>query len=178
MALFKRMKDMALAAAEGRLQEPGDDESQIALRWLEKIWKEMRKELNQGLTGKHRISEQGIREQDYYHQTLERIRRDESLAMDGWRLGHDDVSYIKHFEGHAQMTRARELLMMVNFADDNPTVNIRPQEDYELPDLKPDRELKKQIGHREKNADNLAVRRDWMEAFAVSERRAIGIAKG
>lgn len=178
MALFRRMKDMALQAAQGQFVEPeaDDEEGQVAARLLEKLWKEMRSEINRERSQKDRVSQQAVQGQEYYHRTLERIREAESLVFDGWRLGHGEVAYIKDFGDHNTMKRAREILMMVNFADGNPGLNMRGPE-YELPDIRPDRELKNAIKQREKTATALAVRRDWMTEYSIAEKRPVGVVK-
>jgi|GEM_PF-6969455 len=180
MPLFKRMKQMAKEAAEGRLKEPenDDDEGQTALRWLEKIWDNMRKELNQSHTGKSKVTRADIKDVGYYQQTLERIRRDEALVFDGWKKGEGGVSYNKQFTNAAERIKAQRIFAMVDLANGLITTHFTlPEEDMEIPELRPDADLRGKLAHRKKYAEKLAIRSDWMTEFSIAEQRPIGMVK-
>lgn len=175
---------MAQEASQSRLIEPDaeDCEGHMAIRWLENIWKEIKAGELARFTGsdaeKRKLSRRlakDVKGEGYYHQTLMRIRKDETLVFDGWRLSHGEVSYTKEFADADERSRAQKLLDMINLAGGRISNNVMLPEHDQLSELRPDSELRSLLSQRRKTACRLAVRRDWMEAFAHGERMNIGL---
>jgi len=174
MAFFKRMKEIAEATSNGTFVAPSsnDKEGQTALSGLEFVWEEVWGDLNiERPQGAPELSIEDVKTTQYLDHVLQYISHDEALAFDDWHLGQGRVSFVKDFPSHEDMARAYGILSTVDTAQDHMTERlpaIGHEEAFSGVRESSRDDWADKIA-RKPDAKRLAVRRDWMEAFAEKE---------